>query len=121
MLKRKTHELNKIRVEIVLLKTGTYKFIEGIQIKVCYDCTYFGRIWVLYNCESVVQWQKLARGYLKLVRDSEESLVFWVEYGGHIGFDVRKRCTNLSKLDGTVTSNKIVFCSSEGIRKRKVS
>ena len=51
-------------------------------------------------------------------RDSGEAWVFWVEYGGHIGFDVRKRCTNLSKLDGKVTSRKIV-CSNEGIRKRK--
>ena len=24
-------------------------------------------------------------------RDSHEAWVFWLEYGGHIGFDVRKR------------------------------
>jgi hypothetical protein len=26
-------------------------------------------------------------------RDSEEAWEFWVDYGGHVGFDVRKRST----------------------------
>ena len=50
-------------------------------------------------------------------RDSDEAWVFWVEYGGHIGFDVRKRCTNLSKFDGKATSCRFV-CSNEGIRRK---
>jgi len=33
-------------------------------------------------------------------RDSDEAWVFWVEYGGDIGFDVRKRCTNLRTSTG---------------------
>ena len=43
--------------------------------------------------------------------------MFWVEYGGHIGFDVRKRCINLSKFDGKATSCRFV-CSNEGIRRK---
>lgn len=50
-------------------------------------------------------------------RDSDEAWGFWVEYGGHIGFDVRKRCTNFSKCDGKVTSRRFV-CSNEGIRSK---
>ncbi|WVZ63523.1 hypothetical protein U9M48_013148 [Paspalum notatum var. saurae] len=33
-------------------------------------------------------------------KNSDEAWSFWVAYGGHIGFDVRKRYTNLSKFDG---------------------
>ena len=50
-------------------------------------------------------------------RDSEEAWEFWVDYGGHIGFDVRKRCTNKSKFDGKATSCRFV-CSNEGIRRK---
>ncbi|XBH74095.1 hypothetical protein VPH35_101109 [Triticum aestivum] len=50
-------------------------------------------------------------------KDSNEAWMFWVEYGGHIGFDVRKRCTNKSKFDGKVTSCRFV-CSNEGLRRK---
>jgi len=39
-------------------------------------------------------------------RNSDEGWLFWVAYGGHTGFDVRKRCINVSKMDGTVTNCK---------------
>ena len=35
--------------------------------------------------------------------DPDEGWLFWVAYGGRTGFDVRKRCTNVSKIDGKVT------------------
>jgi hypothetical protein len=38
---------------------------------------------------------------------------FWVHYGGRVGFEVRKRYTNESKFDGTVTSCRYV-CAKEG-------
>lgn len=44
--------------------------------------------------------------------------LFWVAYGGCTGFDVRKRCTNVSKMDGKVTSCRYV-CSNEGHRTKR--
>jgi hypothetical protein len=38
---------------------------------------------------------------------------FWEYYGGRMGFSVRKRYTNTSKIDGVVTSCKFV-CFKEG-------
>uniref|UniRef100_A0A0E0ES51 Uncharacterized protein n=1 Tax=Oryza meridionalis TaxID=40149 RepID=A0A0E0ES51_9ORYZ len=34
-------------------------------------------------------------------KNPDEGWLFWVAYGGRTGFDVRKRCTNVSKMDGT--------------------
>jgi hypothetical protein len=34
----------------------------------------------------------------------DEAWQFWVAYGGHTGFDVRKRYSNVSSYDGKVTS-----------------
>ena len=48
----------------------------------------------------------------------DEGWLFWVAYGDRIVFDVRKRCTNLSKIDGKVTSCRYV-CSNEGHRTKK--
>ena len=45
----------------------------------------------------------------------DEGWLFWVAYGGCTGFDVRKRCTNVSKIDGKVTSCRYI-CSNEGHR-----
>jgi zinc finger SWIM domain-containing protein 3 len=50
-------------------------------------------------------------------RDSAEAWEFWVEYGGHIGFDVRKRNTIKSRCDGTIPSCRFV-CSNEGLRRK---
>jgi zinc finger SWIM domain-containing protein 3 len=40
-----------------------------------------------------------------------------VAYGGHTGFDVRKRYCNSSKFDGKVTSCRFV-CANEGHRRK---
>ena len=48
----------------------------------------------------------------------DEGWLFWVAYGGRTGFDVRKRCTNVGKIDGKVTSCRYV-CSNEGHRTKK--
>ena len=48
----------------------------------------------------------------------DEGWLFWVAYGGRNGFDVRKRCTNVSKIDVKVTSCRY-FCSNEGHRIKK--
>ena len=50
----------------------------------------------------------------------DEGWLFWVAYGGRTGFDVRKRCTNTSTMDGKVTSCRYV-CSNEGHRRKKES
>lgn len=50
-------------------------------------------------------------------RNLDEAWMFWVAYGGHAGFEVRKRWTNKSKLDGKVTSCRYV-CANEGYRKK---
>ena len=50
-------------------------------------------------------------------RDSEEDWEFWVDYGGHIGFDVRKRSTIKSRCDGVITSRWFV-CSNEGHQRK---
>ncbi|KAG2540871.1 hypothetical protein PVAP13_9NG587142 [Panicum virgatum] len=51
-------------------------------------------------------------------RNPDEGWLFWVAYGGRTGFDVRKRYTNISKIDGKVTSCRYV-CSNEGHRRKK--
>ena len=48
----------------------------------------------------------------------DEGWLFWVAYGGRTGFDVRKRCTNISKMDGKVTSYRYVY-SNEGHRTKR--
>jgi zinc finger SWIM domain-containing protein 3 len=47
----------------------------------------------------------------------DDAWQFWLAYGGRAGFDVRKRNTNLSKIDGKATSCKYV-CSNEGVRRK---
>ena len=51
------------------------------------------------------------------LRNPDEAWQFWVAYGGHTGFDVRKRYRNLSKFDGKVTSYRFV-CANEGHRRK---
>ena len=46
-------------------------------------------------------------------RNVDEAWAFWVAYGGHAGFDVRRRYANKSRLDGQVGSCRFV-CSNEG-------
>ena len=53
-------------------------------------------------------------------RKPDEAWLFWVAYGGRVGFDVRKRNKHVSKMDGQVTSCKFV-CSNEGIRKKGIT
>ena len=53
-------------------------------------------------------------------RNPDEAWLFWVPYGGHVGFDVRKRNKHVSKMDGHVTSCKFV-CSNVGIRKKGIT
>jgi hypothetical protein len=48
-------------------------------------------------------------------RNTDEGWNFWLAYGGQRGFDVRKRYTNKSKIDGKVTSCRFV-CANEGHR-----
>ena len=48
-------------------------------------------------------------------RNLEDAWSFWVDYGGHAGFEVRKRYTNESKCDKRVTSCRYV-CAKEGCR-----
>jgi len=50
-------------------------------------------------------------------KNPEEDWAFWLAYGGHKGFDVRKKYTNLSKFDGKVTSCRYV-CANEGHRRK---
>ncbi|XP_048535844.1 protein FAR1-RELATED SEQUENCE 5-like [Triticum urartu] len=52
-----------------------------------------------------------------IFKSQVESWLFWVAYGGRVGFDVRKRYTNVSKFDGKVTSCRHV-CANEGHRKK---
>jgi zinc finger SWIM domain-containing protein 3 len=51
-------------------------------------------------------------------RTTYEGWLFWVAYGGRSSFDVRKRGSNISKMDGKVTSCRYV-CSNEGVRTKK--
>jgi zinc finger SWIM domain-containing protein 3 len=51
-------------------------------------------------------------------KDREEAWHFWLAYGARVGFDVRKRYTNKSKMDGKVTSCRYV-CVKEGLRKKR--
>jgi zinc finger SWIM domain-containing protein 3 len=51
------------------------------------------------------------------LRNPDEAWQFWVAYGGHTGFDVRKRYRNLSKCDGKVTSCRFV-CANEDHRRK---
>jgi len=46
---------------------------------------------------------------------SDEAWAFWLRYGGHRGFEVRKRYTNKRESDGKITSCKFV-CANEGHR-----
>ena len=48
-------------------------------------------------------------------RNSDEAWAFWLSYGGHKGFEVRKRYTNKRQFDGKITSCKFV-CANEGHR-----
>ncbi|CAO2188105.1 unnamed protein product, partial [Urochloa humidicola] len=48
-------------------------------------------------------------------RNSDEAWTFWMSYGGQKGFEVRKRYTNKSQSDGTITSCRFV-CAKEGHR-----
>jgi hypothetical protein len=41
-------------------------------------------------------------------RNLDDAWSFWVNYGGHVGFEVRKRCINKSKSDGKATSARYV-------------
>ena len=49
-------------------------------------------------------------------RNSDEAWAFWLSYGGHKGFEVRKQYTNKRKSDGKVSSCRYV-CANEGHRK----
>ncbi|KAL6644764.1 hypothetical protein ACP70R_016372 [Stipagrostis hirtigluma subsp. patula] len=49
-------------------------------------------------------------------KDLNEAWKLWVDYGGHKGFEVRKRYANERKSDGKITSCRYV-CSKEGHRK----
>ncbi|KAF7829177.1 vacuolar protein sorting-associated protein 25 [Senna tora] len=46
----------------------------------------------------------------------EKAWTFWNDYGGKMGFGVRKAYTNKSKKDGSVTSVRFL-CSKEGLRR----
>ena len=50
-------------------------------------------------------------------RNLDDAWTFWVDYGGHAGFEVRKRYANESKYDGKITSCRFV-CAKEGYRAR---
>jgi len=50
-------------------------------------------------------------------RNLDDAWTFWVDYGGHVGFEVRKRYANESKYDGKITSCRFV-CAKEGYRAR---
>ncbi|XP_073358958.1 uncharacterized protein [Aegilops tauschii subsp. strangulata] len=56
----------------------------------------------------------------KRFRNPDEAWLFWVAYGGRVGFDVRKRNKHVSKMDGQVTSCTFL-CSNEGIRKKGIT
>ncbi|XP_058774984.1 protein FAR1-RELATED SEQUENCE 12-like [Vicia villosa] len=45
----------------------------------------------------------------------ETAYQFWLAYGAHVGFGVRKRYVNKSRKDGTISSCRFV-CSKEGLR-----
>jgi len=47
-----------------------------------------------------------------------EAWLFWVAYGSRTGFDVRKRGTNISKMDGKMTSCRYV-CSNKRVRAKR--
>ena len=48
-------------------------------------------------------------------RSLDDAWSFWVNNGGQVGFEVRKRNTNESKYDGKATSCRYV-CAKEGRR-----
>ncbi|XP_023156640.2 protein FAR1-RELATED SEQUENCE 5-like [Zea mays] len=48
-------------------------------------------------------------------RNPDEGSRFWLAYSGQKGFDVRKRYSNTSKIDGNVTSCRFV-CANQGHR-----
>jgi zinc finger SWIM domain-containing protein 3 len=47
-----------------------------------------------------------------IFKSKEEAWLFWAAYGGRVGFEVRKRYSNKSKIDGVITSCKYV-CAKE--------
>jgi len=51
-------------------------------------------------------------------KNLDEAWQFWVAYGGRTSFDVRKRCTNISKMDGKMTSCRYV-CSNKRVRAKR--
>ncbi|XP_038701025.1 protein FAR1-RELATED SEQUENCE 5-like [Tripterygium wilfordii] len=46
----------------------------------------------------------------------DEAWNYWIDYGKHMGFSVRKAFVNKSKKDGRVTTRGFV-CSKEGVRR----
>ena len=100
----------KIQLKNPTSKLGfSYYFsLIVVYILICkqYVCILFhtGRMLILF-------------GYLKLVRNLDDVWTFWVDYGGHAGFEVRKRYANESKYDGKITSCRFV-CAKEGYRAR---
>ena len=48
-------------------------------------------------------------------RNLDDAWLFWVNYGGCAGFEVRKRYINKIKVDGKATSCRYV-CAKEGLR-----
>jgi zinc finger SWIM domain-containing protein 3 len=51
----------------------------------------------------------------QIFKNLDDAWLFWVNYGGHAGFEVRKRSSWTSKMDGKVTSCRYV-CAKEGRR-----
>lgn len=50
-------------------------------------------------------------------KNLDDAWQFWLAYGGRTGFDVRKRGSNISKIDRKATSCRFV-CSNEGVRRK---
>ena len=48
-------------------------------------------------------------------RNLDDAWSFWINYGGCVGFDVKKRYTIESKYDGKATSSRYV-CAKKGRR-----
>ena len=70
---------------------------------------FFPKIWVLGSSLLRKAMPELDKKILEVslrFRNSDEGWLFWVAYGSRIGFDVRKRCTNVRRMDGTVTNCK---------------
>ena len=50
-------------------------------------------------------------------KSADEAWQFWVAYGGHTGFDVRKRYTNVSALELTFVY--LYFMAAHGSSKKR--